>query len=78
MATRMDEVQAELKQARLSLSNAHADIDRLGVVSTQLKKVRCAQKVHLYTGVVLYTIRPNFFITGVTGEYINCVASFPK
>lgn len=43
MATRMDEVQAELKQARLALGNAHAEIDRLGVLSTQLKKVwRCA------------------------------------
>lgn len=39
MATRLEEVQAELKQARLALSNAHAEIDRLGVVSTQLKKV---------------------------------------
>ncbi|XP_037334594.2 protein bicaudal D homolog 2 [Pungitius pungitius] len=38
MATRLEEVQAELKQARLALSNAHAEIDRLGVVSTQLKK----------------------------------------
>ncbi|XP_034392535.1 protein bicaudal D homolog 2 isoform X1 [Cyclopterus lumpus] len=38
MATRLEEVQAELKQARLALSNAHADIDRLGVVTTQLKK----------------------------------------
>ena len=39
MATRMEEVQAELKQSRLALGNAHAEIDRLGVVSTQLKKV---------------------------------------
>lgn len=39
MATRMEEVQAELKQARLALSNTHAEIDRLGVLSTQLKKV---------------------------------------
>lgn len=39
MATRMDEVQAELKLARLALSNTHAEIDRLGVLSTQLKKV---------------------------------------
>ncbi|KAM8863453.1 protein bicaudal D homolog 2 isoform 1-T2 [Spinachia spinachia] len=38
MATRLEEVQAELKQARLALSNAHAEIDRLGVLSTQLKK----------------------------------------
>uniref|UniRef100_A0A8C9XCY0 Zgc:162200 n=1 Tax=Sander lucioperca TaxID=283035 RepID=A0A8C9XCY0_SANLU len=30
MATRLEEVQAELKQARLALSNAHAEIDRLG------------------------------------------------
>lgn len=49
MATRMDEVQNELKQSRLALGNAHAEIDRLGVVSTQLKKVWCAQKEHLYT-----------------------------
>lgn len=39
MATRIEEVQAELKQVRLALSNSHAEIDRLGVVSTQLKKV---------------------------------------
>lgn len=39
MATRIEEVQAELKQARLALSNADAEIDRLGVFSTQLKKV---------------------------------------
>lgn len=39
MATRIEEVQTELKQARLALSNAHAEIDRLGVFSTQLKKV---------------------------------------
>lgn len=39
MATRIEEVQAELKQARLALSNSHAEIDRLGVFSTQLKKV---------------------------------------
>lgn len=39
MATRIEEVQAELKQARLAMSNAHAEIDRLGVFSTQLKKV---------------------------------------
>lgn len=53
MATRIEEVQAELKQARLALSNAHAEIDRLGVVSTQLKKVWCTQ----YTCIlVLYSI----------------------
>lgn len=38
MATRMEEIQAELKQSRLALSNAHAEIDRLAVLSTHLKK----------------------------------------
>lgn len=47
MATRIEEVQAELKQSRLALSNAHAEIDRLGVVSNQLKKVSHAQTTHL-------------------------------
>ncbi|KAK2897339.1 protein bicaudal D homolog 2 isoform X1 [Channa argus] len=50
MATRIEEVQAELKQSRLALSNAHAEIDRLGVLSTQLKKeCECleAEKGHL-------------------------------
>ncbi|XP_040907456.1 protein bicaudal D homolog 2 isoform X1 [Toxotes jaculatrix] len=60
MATRMDEVQAELKQARLALSNAHAEIDRLGVVSTQLKKeCECleAEKGHLRDEMKEYKIR---------------------
>lgn len=39
MATRMEEVQADLKQARLALGNAHAEIERLGVFSNQMKKV---------------------------------------
>ncbi|XP_060913700.1 protein bicaudal D homolog 2 isoform X1 [Labrus mixtus] len=50
MATRIEEVQAELKQARLALGNAHAEIDRLGVFSTQLKKeCECldAEKGHM-------------------------------
>ncbi|XP_057680835.1 protein bicaudal D homolog 2 [Corythoichthys intestinalis] len=50
MATRLEEVQGELKQARLALGNAHAEIDRLGVVSVQLKKdCECleAEKGHL-------------------------------
>ncbi|XP_051913945.1 protein bicaudal D homolog 2 isoform X2 [Hippocampus zosterae] len=50
MATRLEEVQGELKQARLALGNAHAEIERLGVVSTQLKKdCACleAEKGHL-------------------------------
>uniref|UniRef100_A0A8C6V1E3 Zgc:162200 n=1 Tax=Neogobius melanostomus TaxID=47308 RepID=A0A8C6V1E3_9GOBI len=50
MATRMVEIQAELKQTRLALSNAHAEIDRLAVLSNQLKKeCECleAEKGHL-------------------------------
>ncbi|MEQ2200931.1 hypothetical protein XENOCAPTIV_005059, partial [Xenoophorus captivus] len=39
MATRLEEVQTELKQARLALGNAHEEIDRLGGLSTHLKKV---------------------------------------
>ncbi|XP_029993670.1 protein bicaudal D homolog 2 [Sphaeramia orbicularis] len=60
MATRMEEVQAELKQARLALSNAHAEIDRLGVVSTQLKKeCECleAEKGHLRDEMKEYKVR---------------------
>ncbi|XP_062315415.1 protein bicaudal D homolog 2 [Osmerus eperlanus] len=38
MATRIEEHQAELKLARVALGNAHAEIDRLGGLSTQLKK----------------------------------------
>ncbi|XP_029010976.1 protein bicaudal D homolog 2 [Betta splendens] len=60
MATRMEEVQAELKQSRLALSNAHAEIDRLGVVSTQLKKeCECleAEKGHLRDEMKEYKVR---------------------
>uniref|UniRef100_A0A4W6DRK4 Zgc:162200 n=1 Tax=Lates calcarifer TaxID=8187 RepID=A0A4W6DRK4_LATCA len=60
MATRIEEVQAELKQARLALSNAHAEIDRLGVVSTQLKKeCECleAEKGHLRDEMKEYKVR---------------------
>lgn len=53
MATRIEEVQAELKQTRLAMSNAHAEIDRLGVLSTQLKKVWRSYSVHVYTGVTI-------------------------
>lgn len=54
MATRIEEVQAELKQTRLALSNAHAEIDRLGVFSTQIKKVsRVTKYKHI---MVLYGI----------------------
>ncbi|KAM4609850.1 protein bicaudal D homolog 2 [Polymixia lowei] len=60
MATRMDEVQAELKQSRLALGNAHAEIDRLGVVSNQLKKeCECleAEKGHLRDEMKEYKVR---------------------
>ncbi|XP_056279279.1 protein bicaudal D homolog 2 isoform X1 [Pseudoliparis swirei] len=60
MATRIEEVQAELKQARLALSNAHAEIDRLGVVSTQLKKeCECleAEKGHQRDEMKEYKVR---------------------
>ncbi|XP_058500053.1 protein bicaudal D homolog 2 isoform X2 [Solea solea] len=60
MATRMEEVQAELKQSRLALSNSHAEIDRLGVVSNQLKKeCECleAEKGHLRDEMKEYKVR---------------------
>ncbi|XP_040009657.1 protein bicaudal D homolog 2 isoform X2 [Xiphias gladius] len=60
MATRIEEVQAELKQARLALSNAHAEIDRLGVFSVQLKKeCECleAEKGHLRDEMKEYKVR---------------------
>ncbi|XP_044067345.1 protein bicaudal D homolog 2 [Siniperca chuatsi] len=60
MATRIEEVQAELKQARLALGNAHAEIDRLGVFSTQLKKeCECleAEKGHLRDEMKEYKVR---------------------
>ncbi|XP_026187628.1 protein bicaudal D homolog 2 isoform X2 [Mastacembelus armatus] len=60
MATRIEEVQAELKQARLALSNAHAEIDRLGVLSGQLKKeCECleAEKGHLRDEMKEYKVR---------------------
>lgn len=39
MATRMEELQAELKQTRMALANSMAENDRLGGLSAQLKKV---------------------------------------
>ncbi|XP_027022922.1 protein bicaudal D homolog 2 [Tachysurus fulvidraco] len=38
MATRMDELQAELKQTRMALANSMAENERLGGLSSQLKK----------------------------------------
>lgn len=40
MAIRMDELQAELKQARVFLVNATAENDRLAGLSVHLKKVQ--------------------------------------
>lgn len=60
MATRIEEVQTELKQARLALGNAHAEIDRLGGLSTQLKKeCECleAEKGHLRDEIKEYKVR---------------------
>ncbi|XP_059188763.1 protein bicaudal D homolog 2 [Centropristis striata] len=60
MTTRMEEVQAELKQARLALSNAHAEMDRLGVVTNQLKKeCECleAEKGHQRDEMKEYKVR---------------------
>lgn len=39
MESRLDELQTELKQARVMLANASAENDRLAGLSTQLKKV---------------------------------------
>uniref|UniRef100_W5L0B3 Zgc:162200 n=1 Tax=Astyanax mexicanus TaxID=7994 RepID=W5L0B3_ASTMX len=50
MATRMEELQAELKQARLAQANTMAEIERMAIVSTQMKKeCECleAEKAHL-------------------------------
>uniref|UniRef100_A0A3P9KV77 Protein bicaudal D homolog 2 n=1 Tax=Oryzias latipes TaxID=8090 RepID=A0A3P9KV77_ORYLA len=60
MATRLEEVQAELKQTRLALSNTHAEIERLGVLSSQLKKeCECleAEKGHLRDEIKEYKVR---------------------
>lgn len=71
MATRMEEVQAELKQARLALGNAHAEIDRLGVVSTQLKKVWC----RWYTCMMVLYCKSTWHISS-WAQMISWVASF--
>lgn len=39
METRMEELQADLKQTRMMLANSTAESERLGGLSTQLKKV---------------------------------------
>ena len=43
MSTRMEELQAELRQARITLANALAESERLGGLSAQLKKVTANQ-----------------------------------
>ncbi|XP_059915773.1 protein bicaudal D homolog 2 isoform X1 [Gadus macrocephalus] len=60
MATRLEEVQAELKQARLALGNAHAEIDRIGGLAGHLKKEsECleAEKDHLRDEMKEYKVR---------------------
>lgn len=60
MTTRMEEVQAELKQTRLALGNAHAELDRLGGLSTQLKKVRCVSTNQSCRG-LLYSVNESIY-----------------
>uniref|UniRef100_A0A8D0CS05 Zgc:162200 n=1 Tax=Sander lucioperca TaxID=283035 RepID=A0A8D0CS05_SANLU len=57
MATRLEEVQAELKQARLALSNAHAEIDRLGGGHHPTKEGMVAEKGHQREEMKEYKIR---------------------
>lgn len=81
MATRIEEVQAELKQARLALGNAHAEIDRLGVFSSQLKKVSDSISEPAYWRYTLCYQAPSCHDTydeTKSLEHISCFASFPK
>ncbi|XP_030641041.1 protein bicaudal D homolog 2 [Chanos chanos] len=60
MATRIEELQCELRQARISLANAQAESERLGGLSTQLKKeCECleAEKGHLRDEIKEYKVR---------------------
>lgn len=45
MEIRMDELQAELKQARVMLANASAENERLAGLSNQMKKVHTSSSV---------------------------------
>ncbi|XP_024271582.1 protein bicaudal D homolog 2 [Oncorhynchus tshawytscha] len=60
MATSMAELQAELRQARLALGNAHAEIDRQAGLSSQLKKeCECSEleKGHMRNEMKEYKVR---------------------
>ncbi|KAL1021007.1 hypothetical protein UPYG_G00007510 [Umbra pygmaea] len=60
MATSLAELQAELRLARLALGNAHAEIDRLAGLSSQLKKeCECseAEKGHMRDEMKEYKVR---------------------
>uniref|UniRef100_A0A8C8CK00 Protein bicaudal D homolog 2-like n=2 Tax=Oncorhynchus tshawytscha TaxID=74940 RepID=A0A8C8CK00_ONCTS len=60
MATSMAELQVELRQARITLGNAHAEIDRLAGLSSQLKKeCECweAEKGHMRNEMKEYKVR---------------------
>uniref|UniRef100_A0A4W5ME42 Zgc:162200 n=1 Tax=Hucho hucho TaxID=62062 RepID=A0A4W5ME42_9TELE len=60
MATSMAELQAELRQTRITLGNAHAEIDRLAGLSSQLKKeCECweAEKGHMRNEMKEYKVR---------------------
>ncbi|KAK6303450.1 hypothetical protein J4Q44_G00259040 [Coregonus suidteri] len=60
MATSMAELQAELRQTRLALGNAHAEIDRQAGLSSQLKKeCECSEleKGHMRHEMKEYKVR---------------------
>ncbi|XP_036434956.1 protein bicaudal D homolog 2 [Colossoma macropomum] len=60
MATRMEELQLELKQARMALTNTTAENERLANVSAQLKKeCECldAEKTHVREELKEYKVR---------------------
>ncbi|XP_029578854.1 protein bicaudal D homolog 2 isoform X1 [Salmo trutta] len=60
MATSMAELQAELRQVRLALGNAHAEIDRQAGLSSQLKKeCECSEleKGHMRNEMKEYKVR---------------------
>ncbi|KAL7827460.1 hypothetical protein SRHO_G00331780 [Serrasalmus rhombeus] len=60
MATRMEELQLELKQARMALTNTTAENERLASVSVQLKKeCECldAEKTHMREELKEYKVR---------------------
>lgn len=81
MATRMEELQAELKQARMALANSMAENERLGVLSTQLKKVPRMHFLKIYLIFLNLVIFPQrscllhqnffFFLNEIFSAYIH-------